>query len=333
MEPKIQGIRDADKRYQSLDRSVLLSIGCARKLWDKTPWHKGEEIGINLGSSRGATALFEGYYHSFLTQKKLSSQASPTTTLGNLSSWVAQDLQVQGPHFSHSITCATGLHAIANAIAWLQAGLGKKFIAGAAEAPLTPFTLAQMQALRIYAGGKGPYPCQALHLTKRANAMVLGEGACLAALEIKPTQKPLAWLSGLGWATEGIQHAASVTQNGEALFQSMKRAIGTYPIGEVDAIATHAPGTVAGDRAEYQAIQRLFGCDIPFLANNKWKIGHGLAASGLFNLETAIAMLHEQRVFQIPYRPAQKEPKSIRNILVNAMGFGGNAISLLVSRA
>ncbi len=333
MEPKIQGIRGEDKRYRSLDRTVLLSIGCARELWEKTAWRKGEEIGVNLGSSRGATALFERYYHSFLTRQTLSSQASPSTTLGNLSSWVAQDLQLQGAHFSHSITCATGLHAIANAIAWLQAGLSQKFIAGATEAPLTPFTLAQMKALGIYAEGKSPYPCQALNPTKRANAMVLSEGACLVALEREPTQKPLAWISGLGWATERIAHAVSITQDGEALFQSMKKAIGPYPIDEVDVIATHAPGTIAGDRAEYKAIQRLFGEDTPFLANNKWKIGHSLAASGLFNLESAIAMLIEQRVLQIPYLPPQKEPKAIRNALVNAMGFGGNAVSLLVSKA
>lgn len=329
---QLLAIQSSDKRYKVLDRSVLMAICCARELWAQAGWDDCVEVGINLGASRGATALFERHYQSFLERGKVHSQASPSTTLGNLSSWVAQDLHLQGPHFSHSITCATGLHAVANAMAWLRAGFSARFIAGAAEAPLTPFTLAQFQALRIYAGADDPYPCQALNPSKKRNTMVLGEGVCLVALECAPRRTPLAWLNGLGFATESIGHAAAVSPEGDALFRSMKQAIGTHPLDEIDAIVTHAPGTLAGDRSECRAIERLFGSAPPLLVNNKWKLGHSFAASGLFNLQTALAMLASQRAPQIPYLTAQPAPGRIRNVLVNAMGFGGNAISLLVSR-
>lgn len=318
------GERGLEPEIRTLQRAGLV---------EKTAWDQEVEVGINLRPSRRATARFEYHHRAFLNREKVSSQASPSTTLGNLSSWIAQDLQLQGPHFSHSITCATGLHAVANAISWLQAGLSERFIAEAAEAPLTPFILAQMRALRVYSKGKGPYPCQALNLQKSENSMVLGEGACLVALEPKPKQKSLAWLKGLGFATESIGHAASVSPTGEALFRSMKKTMGKLAVGEVDAIVTHAPGTLAGDRAEYRAIQRLFGNAIPFLANNKWKLGYSFAASGLFNLEMALAALHVQRLQQIPYLARQEEPEKLRYILVNALGFGDNAVSLLVSQA
>jgi 3-oxoacyl-(acyl-carrier-protein) synthase len=38
--------------------------------------------------------------------------------LGNISSWVAHDLQSSGPEISHSITCSTALHAVLNGVAW-----------------------------------------------------------------------------------------------------------------------------------------------------------------------------------------------------------------------
>jgi 3-oxoacyl-(acyl-carrier-protein) synthase len=76
--------------------------------------------------------------------------ASPTTTLGNISSWVAHDLQSSGPEISHSITCSTALHALLNGVAWLKAGMADKFLVGGTEAPLTDFTIAQMRALKIY---------------------------------------------------------------------------------------------------------------------------------------------------------------------------------------
>ena len=82
---------------------------------------------------------------------KVSPLSSPTTTLGNISSWVAHDLKTQGPQISHSMTCSTALHALLNGVAWIQSGMTDKFLVGGSEAPLTPFTIAQMKALKIYA--------------------------------------------------------------------------------------------------------------------------------------------------------------------------------------
>ena len=74
---------------------------------------------------------------------------SPTTTLGNISSWVAYDLGVKGATLSHSITCSTACTGL-NACAWLKGGMAKRFLVGGSEAPLTDFTVAQMRSLGIY---------------------------------------------------------------------------------------------------------------------------------------------------------------------------------------
>lgn len=107
-------------------------------------------------------------------------------------------------------------------------------------------------------------------------------------------------------------------------------AIGAIPLDEIDAVVMHAPGTEKGDKAEVNAIYELFKGHPPALTSNKWKIGHTFGASGILSLEFAILMLQHQEfissIFSVPESSDQ-----IRNILVNAVGFGGNAVSILVS--
>jgi 3-oxoacyl-(acyl-carrier-protein) synthase len=43
-------------------------------------------------------------------------------------------------------------------------------------------------------------------------------------------------------------------------------------------------------------------------------------------------MLQYQQFIPIPFAEVQNEKRKIRKILVNAVGFGGNAVSILVSK-
>lgn len=65
---KIQELRNV-KNYKDLDSSVLLAIYTARKAFENSSWGR-EEFGINIGSSRGATSLFEKYFKEFTESEK-----------------------------------------------------------------------------------------------------------------------------------------------------------------------------------------------------------------------------------------------------------------------
>ena len=84
-----------------------------------------QSLDINIGSSRGATSLFEKYHTDFLQTGKVSPFTSPTTTLGNISSWVSQELGTKGLQIDQSVTCSTAMHALLNGIAWLQADMAQ----------------------------------------------------------------------------------------------------------------------------------------------------------------------------------------------------------------
>lgn len=327
---RLDDLRRSDVKYKNLDPSVIMALEVSRRAVAQAGWQKGDAIGINIGSSRGATQLFEQFHHEFITTGKTATLSSPTTTLGNLSSWVAHDLKSAGPEISHSITCSTALHAILNAVAWLEAGMADKFIAGGSEAPLTAFTLAQMQALKIYSRETEGYPCKAMDLDKLRNTMVLGEAAGVVALECN-AENALAYITGIGYATDELEHNISISDEAVCFQKSMKMAMGDLPLSEINAIVMHAPGTIKGDLSEYKAIQKVFGEHQPLMTTNKWKLGHTFGASGLLNVELAVLMLQEQQFFGTPFSEALIQKRPLRNILVNAVGFGGNAVTLMIS--
>lgn len=329
---QVAALKESENKYKHLDDSVVYAILASRQAIQKAGWKKGDEFGINIGSSRGATQLFEKHFEEFLQTGKTHTLASPSTTLGNISSWVAHDLNNQGPEISHSITCSTALHALLNGVAWLRAGMADKFLVGGSEAPLTPFTIAQMNALKIYSKSKDEFPCRAFDLEKKHNSMVLGEGASVGCLEIGEKQNALAYIEGIGFATEILEHSISISAEAACFQKSMKMALGDMDLSGIDAIVMHAPGTIKGDSSELKAIEKIFGDNLPMLTTNKWKIGHTFGASGMLNIEMAILMMQHQQFIGVPYIGVQKQRKSIKKVLINAVGFGGNAVSILIAK-
>ncbi|WP_127845779.1 beta-ketoacyl synthase N-terminal-like domain-containing protein [Psychroflexus aestuariivivens] len=328
-EAEIEKIKTENKIFQNLDKSVLMAIFSARKAVKNLNLNSNS-TGINIGSSRGATTLFEKYHKAFLEGKTFSPLASPTTTLGNISSWVAQDLGIDGPNISHSITCSTALHAMLNAKAWLQSNMSDVFLVGGTEAPLTAFTIAQMQALKLYSKSTRSSPCESLNLNKTENSLVLGEASATAVLSKSP-EKALAKIAGFGYATEQITHNISISTDAKCFQKSMKMALNEADLENVDAIVLHAPGTVKGDLAEVKAIEKNFP-KMPLLTTNKWQIGHTFGASGMMNIEMALIMLRTGKFLENPFYKQKSNSKTIESVLVNAVGFGGNAVSILLTK-
>jgi 3-oxoacyl-[acyl-carrier-protein] synthase II len=334
-EELLKNLRKENPQFRRLDKTVLLSIISARQAVKNAGWGEEKNISINLGSSRGATQLFEKYHKNFVQNKddRLTPLVSPTTTLGNISSWVAYDIGSKGASFSHSITCSTALHSILNGIAWLTSGMTTKFMAGGAEAPLSDFTIAQMRALRIYSEEKGSFPSLPIEKNKTTNSLVLGEGAAVFCLEKDKGQHRQATIQGFGFSTELIEHNVSLSAEAECLKEAMKMALKNANLETVDSIVMHAPGTLKGDVSEYKAIQHLFGEKIPHLISTKYTTGHTFGASGAISIELAILMLKNKKLINLPFESFSVGNKNNpTNIMVNATGFGGNAVSIILSK-
>lgn len=344
----VKSIQLEEPVYRHLDRTALMAMHCAREAVERAGWGKsGDSLktGVNIGSSRGTTTILEEHHAAYLKapSQRLFPLTSPTTTLGNISSSVAQDISANGPAISHSVTCSTALHAVFNGIAWMNSGLAERFIVGGVEAPLTGFTIAQMKALRIYTNDTAAeYPSRPCSSeTPLLDTMALGEGGALFALEktdladgVERKDFILGVIESIGYGIEFSDTATSITEEGTALQKAMSMAMsGSAQYGPVDMIILHAPGTVKGDRSELSAIRAVFGNELPVLVSNKWFIGHTFGASAALSLEYALLILAEGDYVDFPYPVTfENHRRRIRRIMINAAGFGGNAASLIVSK-
>ena len=163
--------------------------------------------------------------------------------------------------------------------------------------------------------------------------MVLGEAASMAVLEKGISERTMAVIAGYGFASEKLTHNSSISENAECFQKSMARALENALIDTVDAIVLHAPGTVKGDVAEKNAIDLVFGKQLPLLTSNKWLMGHTFAASGMLSVEMAVLMLQKNKFIENPfYANARHLPQELKTIMVNAVGFGGNAVSIILEK-
>ncbi len=355
-EKKIYALRNEHSVYRKLDRTVLLSIMASRNACRQAGWSELNDsseanqpsIGVNIGSSRGATELFEKYYSNFQNgpNQRTSPISSPSTTLGNISSWVANDIGTDGPVLSHSVTCSTAMHSVLNGIAWLNSGMANRFIAGGSEAANTAFTYAQFKAMKIYSkNGNGvdnendnSLACRSLDFNKINNTLILSEGAASICLEKERTASTQAQIIGVGYGNEPLIHGASLTEEGICFQKSMKMALEGAGLQNVDldVVVMHAPGTKQGDLSELNAMKVIFGSNendssFPSITSNKWKVGHTLGASGGLSLEFAILMLQNNQLVESPFFKNAPKTENIKTVMVNAVGFGGNAVSIILS--
>ena len=317
--------RFASKR--ALDRTSLLALHAAREAVERAGW-LNRDFSILVGCSRGPTTAWESSFDSFRTTADVPLRTSPLTTLGSIPFALADFFGTGQLSTGMSVTCSSGSHALLQGMALLAAGFTDRVLVGGTEAPLTPFTLRQMQVLRVYDESGGPFPCRPL--IDSPGGMVLGEGAAFLALERYDADRELHVL-GIGAARERHPSQTGISSDARALQHAMRQAVADRN-EPPDAILLHAPGTRRGDAAERQAVAQVFPTIRPRMTSLKWATGHTFGASGPLAMAAADLMLRNGEVWPLPYRTEPSTRVTPSSVLVNATGFGGNAISVLIGR-
>ena len=323
--PDRPGIREfADQR--PLDRTTLLALHAAHEAVEKAGWTDGN-FAILVGCSRGPTRSWEATYDQFVATGQPPLRTSPLTTLGSIPFALADYFGTTSVSSGMSVTCSSGLHAVYHGMALLTAGLAERVLVGGTEAPLTPYTLRQMERLRVYAA-PDEYPCRPF--ANPPTGMVLGEGAAFLALE-RDGPSGTCLIDGVGVARERHPSPTGISTMASGLQAAMQAAIRDSGGKIPDLVFAHAPGTRKGDAAERAAVQQVLGT-VP-VTSLKWATGHTFGASGPLAVVAAVSALERGTVYPIPYVANTAAPPSFQSGMVNATGFGGNAISLLVRRA
>lgn len=184
------------------------------------------------------------------------------------------------------------------------------------------------------------------------DGFVMGEGAGALLLVSERLARrlgldPLAAVRGVGSATDNF-HRTRSSPDGSAIVRSMKSALadaGLAPdaIGHVNA---HGTGTPENDKMESMGLRLVFGDHTPKVpvTANKSQIGHTLTAAGIVEAIISIESLRHRTIpptlnhdnpddqLGISVVGNVAAPFAGDHVLSNSFGFGGQNVSLVLSR-
>ena len=342
------------RRARRLDRYALFGVVAALEAWRDSgiERHDPYEAGLVLGSSHGGeTSALEAAEALRAGSGAVSPLLIPRM-LGNMAAaQAAMLLGLRGPGFAVASACATGGHAVGEAAEIVRRGDAAVMLAGAAEACITPLTLAGDDALGALSR-RNDEPGRACRPFDRdRDGFVLAEGAAALVLEDLERARGrgarvYAELSGYGATTDGL-HETRPDPEGEAAARAMTRALEKAGVGPdaVGAVFAHATGTPAGDAAEVRALRSALGPALgtaPVTAI-KSMTGHMLGASGAAQAVAAVRAVATGTVpptincerldddLEIDCVRGGPRRAAVRHALSNAFGFGGQNAVLLFS--
>jgi 3-oxoacyl-[acyl-carrier-protein] synthase-1 len=242
-----------------------------------------------------------------------------------------------------STACSSSANAIFFGARLIKNDMADVVIAGGTDA-LTKFTLNGFNSLMILDNG----PCKPFDENRRG--LNLGEGAgYIVMVSAKVSAlfkiKPVCRLSGYCNANDAYhQTASSPAGTGSLLaMQGALKKSGLNP-SDIDYINLHGTGTKNNDIAEGTAVKQLFAPHYPKMSSTKSFTGHTLGASG--GIEAVFSVLSVKHGFiypnpgfttqmkELPFTPetAFSKNASVKHVLSNSFGFGGNCTSLIFSK-
>jgi len=262
---------------------------------------------------------------------------------GSVTELVADELGIKDYISTISTACSSSANAIFFGARLIKNNLLDVVVAGGTDA-LTKFTLNGFNTLMIL----DDKFCQPFDENRRG--LNLGEGAgyvVLVSEKIAATlkNKPAITLSGYCNANDAYHQTAS-SPDGTGSYLAMSGALkqsGLQP-SDIDYINLHGTGTQNNDIAEGTAIKRLFDPAYPKMSSTKTFTGHTLGASGGIEAVYSVLALQHGVIYpnlrlqtpmkDLPFSPVTKFEKdiSLKHVLSNSFGFGGNCSSLIFSK-
>lgn len=254
-------------------------------------------------------------------------------------SYLQRQFGIGGIVNTFNTACSSSANAIMYGARLLKSGRARKVIAGGADS-LSKYTVNGFNSLMILSDE----PCRPFDAGRKG--LNLGEAGAFLVLEREEDARGkniYARVAGYGNSNDAF-HASSTSPDGDGPFLSMQRALASAGLqpGEIDFINAHGTATENNDETESVAMQRLFEVPQAF-ASTKSYTGHTLGAAGAAEAVFSILNLQYQEIypslnFENPIEATGLVPvkeyaqKTLKHVMSNSFGFGGNCTSLVFSK-
>ncbi|MNZ33528.1 Polyketide synthase PksM [compost metagenome] len=271
-----------------------------QRLFLQAAWHAFEDAGYLGGSIRGSQCgVFVGAEESLYGDQLAEVGRINANRNATLSARIAYALDLNGPNYSLTASCSSGLVAIHQACRALHNRECTMALAGGISLMVSPRELGAL--------------ADAMPLASQANCRVFDQDAgglvpaeAVAAVVLKPLTQALAdgdqvygviRSSALNYdgRTNGIL-APNPVRQAELFAQTLSR--GGLSADQVQLVMAHSIGMHLGDPVEVQALQQVFTGDRATpcaLSSIKPLLGHSFAASGVVDLLVLLMALRHGR--------------------------------------
>jgi 3-oxoacyl-[acyl-carrier-protein] synthase II len=261
---------------------------------------------------------------------------------------IAEKLGVETHATTISSACPSGIDAIAMAVARIKSGDAEIVIAGGADAPITPLTIASFASAGLTSSARFE-PAHASRPYDQASISgVIAEGAgiiILESLEHATARAARIYLEITGYFAQMDSDPQDPFSGLEATMRlSLSNA--QKVANEIDYLCSYGPGDPVLDAAEVMMIRRVFGSRADHLpvSSIKGATGNPLAAAGPFQLiSCALAFRHDMipptanhdmpsRGCDLDFVPRKGRKGRLNCALINVRGLGGGNSSMVVER-
>jgi 3-oxoacyl-[acyl-carrier-protein] synthase II len=271
---------------------------------------------------------------------------------GSVAEHLADRFGTKGSPISVTTACASGASAIQLAVEAIRRGEAETALCIGTDGSVNPEALIRFSLLSALSTSNDPPQAASKPFSKNRDGFVMAEGAAALVLESLQSAtargaKILGVLEGCGEKADSF-HRTRSSPDGKPIIGCIRNAIadaGLTP-DDIDYVNPHGTGTPENDKMECLAVSSVFGeraKSIP-VSSNKSMIGHTLSAAGTVEAVFTLLTLQHQRVpptinYNVPdpailldVVPNTARDAKVRHALSNSFGFGGQNVSLVMSR-
>ena len=346
--------RDARRMDPFIQYGMVAGIQAFRDSGIAVTEDNAARIGCAIGSGIGGIGSIEDT--ALLVEQKGPKRISPFFVPGAIINMIAGNLSImynlQGPNLAVVTACTTGTHNIGLGARLIASGDVDAMLVGGAEMATTPVGVGGFAAARALSTRNDDPQRASRPWDQDRDGFVLGDGAgmlMLESLEVAKARGARIYCEITGFGMSGdAYHMTSPPEDGRGAAAAMQQALKDAELNpeEVAYINAHGTSTEAGDLAESQAVEKVFGAHAQKLAvsSTKSMIGHLLGAAGSVEAILTILALRDNVApptinldnpsagCNLNYVPHTAQELEIRHALSNSFGFGGTNGSLIFSR-
>ena len=259
---------------------------------------------------------------------------------------------LKGPSSAVATACASASNAIGDAFRLIQHDVADVLVAGGSEAAITPMGLSGFARMGALSTRNDSPESASRPFDRDRDGFVLAEGAGVVVLEEfehakKRGAQIFGEVLGYGMSSDGSHMTAPDPEGaGAARAMSLSLKDARLSVAEIEYINAHGTSTPLGDKAETNAIKRVFEAESKrvCVSSTKSQLGHLLGASGGVEFVVAVLSLLHQVIpptinlenpdpdCDLDYVPNKAREVRINRVMSNSFGFGGHNACLVVGR-